>query len=71
MLFTAVVYLYVLSVGSSENRQSAQLEILYKARGRHLEQVQRDLQVLREESDREIRVLKHKLALLQGKCYNK
>ena len=40
---------------SAERRQMAQLQILYKARGRKLEELTNDLQILREDSSREIR----------------
>ena len=42
---------------SAERRQMAQLQILYKARGRKLEELTNDLQILREDSSRETRYI--------------
>lgn len=44
----------------------SQLHILYQARGRELQEVQLQFAALRESSDREVRVLKHKLRLLEA-----
>ncbi|XP_038058353.1 centrosomal protein of 152 kDa-like isoform X2 [Patiria miniata] len=52
--------------GDEETRQMAQLQILYKARGRELDQLGNQLQVLKEESGRDKRILNHQLALAQG-----
>ncbi|XP_071788936.1 centrosomal protein of 152 kDa-like isoform X2 [Asterias amurensis] len=52
--------------GDEESRQMAQLQILYKARGRELDHLSSQLQVLKEESGREKRILNHQLALAQG-----
>ncbi|XP_022090704.1 centrosomal protein of 152 kDa-like [Acanthaster planci] len=52
--------------GDEETRQMAQLQILYKARGRELDQLRGQLQVLKEESAREKRIMNHQLALAQG-----
>ena len=41
--------------GSAEQRQMAQLQILYKARGRKLEELTNDLHILKDDSSREIR----------------
>ena len=43
-----------------------QLEILYKAKSRELEQVSRQLETLKEEGAREKRILNHQLALVNG-----
>ncbi|XP_046566114.1 uncharacterized protein LOC124274784 isoform X1 [Haliotis rubra] len=52
--------------GGEDERQLGQLQILYKARGRQLEDLQRDLETLKQESGRENRILKHQLSLAQG-----
>ena len=51
---------------SGSNQQVEQLQILYAARGRKLDEVTLQLKTLREDSDREIRIVKHKLTLAQG-----
>ena len=62
--------LNALTGGSPESRRLAQLQILYNARGRKIEELDRDLKEVQDDSDREIRILKHKLALAQGKQTN-
>ncbi|XP_071098914.1 centrosomal protein of 152 kDa-like [Haliotis cracherodii] len=52
--------------GGEDERQAGQLQILYKARGRQLEDLRRDLDTLKQESGRENRILKHQLSLAQG-----
>ena len=51
---------------STDNRDFNQLQILYKARGQRLEELTSQFQRLQEDSDREIRIQKHKLTLMQG-----
>ncbi|XP_022251033.1 centrosomal protein of 152 kDa-like isoform X2 [Limulus polyphemus] len=43
-----------------------QLQILYKARSRELQQVTSELEQFKEDASREIRILKHQITLLQG-----
>ena len=57
---------YCITDGHGDSRQLAQLEILYKAKCSKLDDVTDVLKSLKEESDREIRVLKHRISLLQG-----
>ncbi|XP_067653234.1 centrosomal protein of 152 kDa-like [Haliotis asinina] len=52
--------------GGEDERQLGQLQILYNARGRQLEDLQSDLETLKQESGRENRILKHQLSLAQG-----
>ena len=51
--------------GSPDNRRLGQLQVLYNARGRKIEELDRELKSVTESSEREIRILKHKLALSQ------
>ena len=55
------------TAGAPESRRLAQLQILYNARGRKIEELDRELKSVKDDSDREIRILKHKMALLQGR----
>lgn len=52
--------------GSAVERQLAQLRILYDARGRRIDELTSELEKIREDGDREVRILKHKLTLTQG-----
>lgn len=52
-----------------EKRTYAQLEILYRARGRELEDITWQLEKQKDENAKEIRILKHKLAVATGKAY--
>ncbi|XP_033108121.1 centrosomal protein of 152 kDa-like isoform X3 [Anneissia japonica] len=52
--------------GSSDSRHLGQLQILYKARGRELEELRQQLKQVTEEGARETRVLNHQLALSDG-----
>ncbi|XP_048749329.2 centrosomal protein of 152 kDa-like isoform X2 [Ostrea edulis] len=54
------------SVGAFDNRQLAQLQILYKARGSKLEEMTRDFEHYKQETSREIRILKHQISLTKG-----
>ncbi|KAK3095207.1 hypothetical protein FSP39_011518 [Pinctada imbricata] len=49
-----------------EGRQMAQLQVLYKARGRKIEDLNNELEICKQESAREIRILKHQLSLAKG-----
>ena len=46
--------------------QYNQLEILYRARGSKIEELITNNKQVKDDSDREIRILKHKLTLLEG-----
>ena len=46
--------------------QYNQLEILYRARGNKIEELISEVKQVKDDSDREIRILKHKLSLMQG-----
>ncbi|KAL3884693.1 hypothetical protein ACJMK2_024805 [Sinanodonta woodiana] len=52
--------------GSGEGQQLAQLQILYKARGRKVEELTRDMEDLKQATAREIRILKHQLSVAKG-----
>ena len=56
---------------SSDMGQLKQLRILYEARGKRLEELTQEYHVYKEESDREARILKHRLTLTEGQlhCY--
>lgn len=49
-----------------ENSRLGQLQVLYNARGRKIEELDRELKEVQESSARDVRILKHKLSLLQG-----
>ena len=53
---------------SEDGSQDVQLQILYKARGRKIEELTRKLENQEEEMAKEIRVLNHQNALLKGTC---
>ncbi len=53
--------------GAAASQQMEQLQILYKARGHKLNEVQSSLDTVREESETETRILKHRLTMAQGK----
>jgi hypothetical protein len=55
--------------GAPDTRQLAQLQILYSARGRKLDEVTRSFEALKEETSREIRIMKHKMAQVEGKFW--
>jgi len=40
---------------------------LYKARGRKLEEMTNEFEILKQETAREIRILKHQLSVAKGK----
>ena len=50
----------------AENGRLGQLQILYNARGRKIEELDNQLKQLQDDSSREIRILKHKMALIEG-----
>ena len=52
----------------SENgaQDTTQLQILYKARGRKIEELTQKLQNQEEEMAKEIRILKHQIAMMKG-----
>ncbi|XP_070536421.1 centrosomal protein of 152 kDa-like isoform X2 [Ptychodera flava] len=52
--------------GLGDAQQLAQIQILYKARGRRLEELTSEVEILKEEKGREIRILNHKLAVSEG-----
>ncbi|XP_060584200.1 golgin subfamily A member 4-like isoform X2 [Ruditapes philippinarum] len=52
--------------GNGENQQLAQLQILYKARGRKIEELTNEIEVVKSESGRELRILKHQLSVAKG-----
>lgn len=59
---TSIVY----AGGSPESRRLSQLQILYNARGRKIEELDRELRTLQDDSEKEIRITNHKLALTEG-----
>ena len=56
-----------ISGGAGDNQQLAQLQILYKARGRKNEELKSELEVLKNNNGREIRILKHQLSVAKGR----
>ncbi|CAH1789680.1 unnamed protein product, partial [Owenia fusiformis] len=58
--------IYIQQGRSTESDQLAQLQILYKARGREVERLKKELTTVTEDNEREIRTLKHRVALLEG-----
>ncbi|XP_064645190.1 centrosomal protein of 152 kDa-like [Lineus longissimus] len=52
--------------GAPDTRQLAQLQILYSARGRKLDEMTRNYEALKEEAARDTRIMKHKLAKIEG-----
>ncbi|PAA76164.1 hypothetical protein BOX15_Mlig032283g2 [Macrostomum lignano] len=54
------------SVVPENQRDLDQLDILYRARGRHIEELKAQLTELQESSAKEARLLKHKLALTEA-----
>ena len=52
--------------GGEKTQDITQLQILYKARGRKLEELSRKLEVQEEEMAKQVRVLNHQNALLRG-----
>lgn len=60
----------VSNAGIQGNAQDTQLQILYKARGRKIEELSRKLESQEEESTKEIRVLNHQNALIKGIEYS-
>lgn len=51
-----------------DGSQDVQLQILYKARGRKIEELTRKLESQEEEMTKQIRVLNHQNALMKGTC---
>ena len=51
-----------------DGTQDVQLQILYKARGRKIEELTRKLESQEEEMTKQIRVLNHQNALMKGTC---
>ncbi|XP_033726371.1 nucleoprotein TPR-like [Pecten maximus] len=47
-------------------RQYSQLQVLYKARGRKLEEITNEYEILKQETGREIRILKHQVSVAKG-----
>ena len=66
-----MVYILLISLicpyadGSADSRRLGQLQVLYNARGRKIEELDLELKTLTESSEREARILKHKLALCE------
>lgn len=52
--------------GGSIAQQHAQLQILYRARGNKIEELIADLNKVKEDDAREIRILKHRVNLAEG-----
>ncbi|XP_065052034.1 centrosomal protein of 152 kDa-like [Rhopilema esculentum] len=50
----------------TQSHDQSQLRILYEARGRKIESLQRELDVKTEDQAKEIRILQHKLSLAKG-----
>ncbi|OWF36520.1 trichohyalin-like [Mizuhopecten yessoensis] len=52
--------------GGLDPRQYSQLQVLYKARGRKLEEITNEYEILKQETSREIRILKHQVSVAKG-----
>ncbi|XP_069102444.1 trichohyalin-like isoform X3 [Argopecten irradians] len=52
--------------GGLDPRQYSQLQVLYKARGRKLEEITNEYEILKQETGREIRILKHQVSVAKG-----
>lgn len=50
----------------NESRELTQLRILYDARGKKIEKMTREVEAMRQEGEREKRILSHQLALAEG-----
>jgi hypothetical protein len=46
------------------------MRILYDARGKRIEELSSELEKVREDGDRDIRILKHKLTLSEGESFS-
>ncbi|CAC5397295.1 CEP152 [Mytilus coruscus] len=57
---------YYSDTDSSDSRQYQQLQALYKARGRKLEEITEDLDTFKAQKEREHRILMHQLSIAQG-----
>lgn len=65
--FEITILLQIIFLGGcGENQQLAQLQILYKARGRKIEELSNEIEVLKSDSGREMRILKHQLSVARG-----
>ncbi|RDD39011.1 Centrosomal protein of 152 kDa [Trichoplax sp. H2] len=53
---------------NSSDASVAQLRILYEARGRKVDELSQQLLTFKEDSDRQIRILQHKVLLSQDEC---
>lgn len=60
------IFILYLADGAEEQRRVEQLEILYRASGRKIEELTHEMEEKEEEKNKEIRSLKHKLAIANG-----
>ena len=65
--FEFIVFLCAEEETSGDTRQYAQLQVLYKARGRKLEELTSEYEILKQETAREIRILKHQVSSAKGR----
>ena len=63
--------LFIFPVGTADDQQMAQLQILYKARGSKIEDLVNEMDLLKQGMGREIRILKHHLSMAKGKATSK
>ena len=56
-------------MGTADDQQMAQLQILYKARGSKIEDLVNEMDLLKQGMGREIRILKHHLSMAKGKFF--
>ena len=56
-------------MGTADDQQMAQLQILYKARGSKIEDLVNEMDLLKQGMGREIRILKHHLSMAKGKYF--
>ena len=64
-------HLVYFPVGTADDQQMAQLQILYKARGSKIEDLVNEMDLLKQGMGREIRILKHHLSMAKGKATSK
>ena len=51
---------------NGDSREVIQLRILYDARGKRIEKMTREIEALKQDTEREKRILSHQLAMAEG-----
>ena len=57
---------FLITEESGDSREIVQLRILYDARGKRIDKLSREIEALKQDSDREKRILSHQLAMAEG-----